>query len=137
MRSPIPTTPPARTAAATASGISSTPTCRASRSVRSLPRRAIDRIVQRADGIPLYAEEMAQIPPAAAQGDDIPISLSYLLLTRLDSVPQARRILHLAATIGRKFEQGLLHRVSALEKPALESIQIGRASCRERVCQYV
>src|SRR5690606_17114648 len=81
--------------------------------VKSLSAYDIQHIVRRADGIPLYAEEMAQIPPGSSQpGDDIPATLRYLLLTRLDAVPQARRILQLAATIGRNFDRGLLQRVA-------------------------
>lgn len=91
--------------------------------VGSLSSRAIDSIVRRADGIPFYAEQMARISSGAPdEGGGIPAILRDLLLTRLDSVPQARRILQLAATIGRRFEQSLLERISALQAPALEPV---------------
>lgn len=78
----------------------------------NLPREAVDRIVQRADGIPLYAEEMARY--SRESEDNIPSTLHYLLLARLDAVPHARRLLQLAATIGRTFDTALLQRVSGL-----------------------
>ncbi len=91
--------------------------------VKSLAPQEVRRIVQRADGVPLYAEEMAQIPRGSPQHEnDIPTSLRYLLLARLDAVPHARRVVQLAATIGRNFEQGLLQRVAKMDAAALGSI---------------
>lgn len=84
-----------------------------------LPRTTVERIVQRADGIPLYAEEMAHIAQDP-QDETIPATLQYLLLARLDAVPHARRVLQLAATLGRKFEKGPLLRVSGLKSSELD-----------------
>ncbi|MGB6102641.1 MAG: AAA family ATPase [Pusillimonas sp.] len=90
--------------------------------VDTLSPQTVERIVQRADGIALYAQEMAQIPPEpSGRDDDIPPTLHYLLLARLDAVPQARRVVQLAATIGRKFERGLLQRVAELDEPVLDA----------------
>ncbi|WP_397473141.1 AAA family ATPase [Pusillimonas sp.] len=87
----------------------------------TLPRHTVERIVQRADGIPLYAEEMARIG-VGDQEDAIPTTLHYMLLTRLDTVPHARRLLQLAATLGRTFEKELLQRISTLSEDKLEAI---------------
>lgn len=88
---------------------------------KSLSKQSIEHIVQRADGVPLYAEEMAQLPSTSSH-DDIPATLHYLLRIRLDAVPHARRLLQLAATIGRKFERDLLQRVSTLDDKKLAAI---------------
>ncbi|NYT86128.1 AAA family ATPase [Pusillimonas harenae] len=87
----------------------------------SLSSQLIGHIIQRADGIPLYAEEMAQLSSHSVH-DAIPASLQYLLRVRLEAVPHARRLLQLAATIGRKFGHDLLQRVSALDNEKLDAI---------------
>src|SRR5690606_25055726 len=92
----------------------------ASVTTETLSRQAIDRIVQRADGIPLYAEEMAQVP--AASESAIPTTLHYLPLARLESVPHARRVLQLAATLGRKFQIGPLLKISGLTEDELDPL---------------
>ena len=86
----------------------------------TLPRRMIERIVQRADGVPLYAEEMARIG-VGTEEDAIPTTLHYMLLARLDSVPHARRLLQLAATVGRRFEKELLRQISSLNEDDLNA----------------
>lgn len=88
---------------------------------KTLSKQSIEHIVQRADGIPLYAEEMALLPSTSGH-DDIPATLHYLLRIRLDAVPHARRLLQFAATIGRKFERDLLQRVSTLDDKKLAAI---------------
>lgn len=90
---------------------------------KSLSSRAVANIVQRAGGVPLYAEEMAHLSSVSTQeSDDIPPSLHYLLRTRLDTVPHARRLLQLAATVGPQFERGLLQRVCGLSTDDLTII---------------
>lgn len=90
--------------------------------VGGLPPQTLERIVERAEGIPLYAEEMARIPSRHPEDcDDIPVSLQYMLLARLDAVPRARRLIQMAATLGRQFEIGLLQRVAGVDSVALES----------------
>lgn len=83
-----------------------------------LSREAVDQIVRRADGIPLYAEQMARYSRESA--DEIPLTLHYLLLARLDTVPHARRLLQLAATLGRTFDKTLLQRISGLATKELD-----------------
>lgn len=103
---PLPDTDIARLARATAGALSAS---------------AVASIVRRADGVPFYAEQMARMSARGPDGNDIPSTLRDLLLARVDSVPRTRRLLQLAATIGRRFDQGLLQRVSALDAPAMES----------------
>jgi len=91
--------------------------------VRGLPRSALEGIVQRADGVPLFAEEMARVHARRdSQPEDIPATLRYLLLARLDAVPEARRLVQLAATLGRQFESSLLQRLAEVDAAALAHI---------------
>lgn len=84
-----------------------------------LPREVVEGIVRRADGIPLYAEEMARYSRESVH--DIPSTLHYLLLARLDSVSHARRLVQLAATLGRTFDKSMLLRISGLAVTDLDN----------------
>lgn len=76
-------------------------------------------IVGQAEGIPLFAEELA----AAHEGgtaDDLPANLQDVLMARLDRAGPARALAQLAATIGREFDPALLARIAELAPPAFE-----------------
>lgn len=72
---------------------------------------AASRIVERADGIPLFAEELAR-EVAANDRTAIPTSLQDLLAARLDALGEAKTIAQAAATIGREFDPELLQSIS-------------------------
>lgn len=67
----------------------------------------VRRIVERADGIPLFAEELAK---TAARDDwsRIPGTLHDVLAVRMDRLGAAKHIAQMAATIGRQFDLHLL-----------------------------
>lgn len=69
------------------------------------------RIVERADGVPLFVEEMAKIADQAALFG-IPATLHDLLAARLDRMGAAKRTAQLAATIGREFDLDLLRKLA-------------------------
>ena len=88
----------------------------------ALPRAAVNDIVVRTDGIPLFVEEMTRAvvegggridtrheAPARA---NVPVSLQASLLARLDRLGGARDIAEVAAAIGREFTQELLVEVA-------------------------
>jgi tetratricopeptide (TPR) repeat protein len=94
---------------------------------KTLPRRLLEQIVERADGIPLYAEELTQMVLESGWVEDvdgryrmsganmeqaIPASLQDSLMARLDRSPSAKEIAQIAATIGRRFSHDLLRHVS-------------------------
>lgn len=72
----------------------------------------LQRLVERADGIPLFAEELAKID---SSGDDneIPATLTDLLAARIDASGSAKMTAQLAATIGRNFDPVLLQDISS------------------------
>lgn len=74
---------------------------------------ALSRIVDRADGIPLFAEELAGIAATVEDGE-VPATLKDLLAARLDRVGEAKSTAQLAAVIGRAFSGDLLRRISPL-----------------------
>ncbi|MDD2924453.1 BTAD domain-containing putative transcriptional regulator [Rhodoferax sp.] len=70
------------------------------------------RIVGRADGVPLFVEEMAKM---ASSGNpaSIPATLHDLLASRIDSLGDAKTTAQLAATIGRQFNLAVLTHIAA------------------------
>lgn len=102
---------------------------------KPLPREVLDKIVARADGVPLFVEELTKSVlesgmlreagdqyalqnPELAQ--EIPTSLRDSLLARLDRLSPVKSIIEIGACIGREFSFDLLARVSLLHIGKLE-----------------
>ncbi len=79
---------------------------------------SVRRIVERADGVPLFAEELAREASANDQSA-IPRSLQDLLVARLDAMGVANVAAQAAASIGREFSFDLLRRVLAFDAASL------------------
>jgi class 3 adenylate cyclase/tetratricopeptide (TPR) repeat protein len=97
----------------------------------------VRRMAERAEGVPLFAEELARAVPATGIDDegDIPNSLYSCLMARLDRDPVAHSVAQLAATIGRRFELPLLSALGELDPPTLreglEQLLADELICRE------
>ncbi|MBT6608752.1 MAG: AAA family ATPase, partial [Rhodospirillaceae bacterium] len=83
-----------------------------------LAEALIDGIVARADGVPLYVEEIARsVLEADRSGGDratdgvIPSSLHASLTARLDRLGEAKKVAQIAAVIGREFPLKLISAV--------------------------
>ena len=83
-----------------------------------IPPAAIPRIVERADGIPLFAEELAR-EIAATDQPAIPSTLHDLLTARLDGMSEAKTVAQLAAAIGREFGVDLLRKIAPFDDASL------------------
>jgi DNA-binding SARP family transcriptional activator len=83
----------------------------------SLATAWVQRIVERADGVPLFAEELAR---NAALDDraHIPATLRDMLAARMDALGEAKPLIQLAATIGREFSRDLLRQAAGSEPTA-------------------
>jgi predicted ATPase len=81
----------------------------------ALSAEVVTRILRRADGVPLFIEELTKsvIETGTAGGDtDIPETLQASLLARLDRLgAEAKEAAQLAAVIGREFSAALLEAV--------------------------
>jgi len=86
----------------------------------NLSADAIRRIVERADGVPLFIEEMAKMV-AINGGTEIPATLHDLLATRIDHIGKAKATAQLAATLGREFALDLLGKISPDEPTVLSN----------------
>lgn len=85
---------------------------------RALTDHAVERIVARAEGNPLFIEEFTR-SALEAGGEDIPASLQEQTLARLDRLGVAKAVLQQAAVIGRRFSRRRLRAVCALDDAAL------------------
>jgi class 3 adenylate cyclase len=99
---------------------------------KSLPANIRQDIVERADGVPLFVEEMTKaVLEAESEGDaretaaavpssalSVPASLHASLLARLDRLGPAKQMAQIGAAIGREFSYALLDAVVA--KPDAE-----------------
>ncbi|MGC2168029.1 MAG: adenylate/guanylate cyclase domain-containing protein [Acidimicrobiales bacterium] len=105
--------------------------------VHGLPNEVLDRVLQRAEGVPLYAVEtirmlvdrgvIVQVEDGyevAAELDtlEIPETLHALIASRLDSLPPGQRaVLQNAGVVGSTFSRESLQVVSGEPMPDLES----------------
>jgi class 3 adenylate cyclase/predicted ATPase len=74
----------------------------------------VAEIVSRADGIPLFAEELAKMVLESDGGSprDIPMTLRDSLTARLDRIPGGKEVAQTASVLGRTFSLDLLCRVA-------------------------
>ena len=101
--------------------------------------KLVDFVLHRAEGVPLYIEELTAsvlesgLPTDAGlhsrrlAGGDIPSSLQSSLLARLDRLGPAKEIAQTAATIGREFDLDLLE----------EATGHGRADLRTQLAHLI
>ena len=81
---------------------------------RTMPEALMRQIVDRSDGVPIFATELAHAlllrddfdNPAAAKS--IPSTLSDILLARLDQLQYGRMTVQQASVLGREFDMALL-----------------------------
>ena len=102
---------------------------------RSLAPGVIARIVERSEGIPLFAEELTRAILELGEAEDaVPTTLQASLMSRLDRLGPAREVAQAAAVIGRDFDADLLaeivpDRARHLEE-ALDTLLAGRLVLR-------
>ncbi|WP_437639192.1 TOMM system kinase/cyclase fusion protein [Sorangium sp. So ce854] len=102
-----------------------------------LPPRAVRRVIEQAEGVPLFVEELTRAalesgatveersergPPIerSPRAPTIPTPLRVSLTARLDRLGSARETAQLAAVLGREFSAEVLAEVSALDDAAVK-----------------
>jgi class 3 adenylate cyclase/predicted ATPase len=93
-----------------------------------LPAATLEALVARADGVPLYLEELtkAMAEPGAVRGvEAIPASLADSLMARLDRLSAAKEVAQRAAVLGREFGYPLLAATVGMDEAALRQ-ELGR-----------
>jgi predicted ATPase len=100
----------------------------------SMPQPLLDQIIEKADGVPLFIEELTNSmlsAPLRTRGTfertaqpallRVPDTLSDALMERLDRVAPSRRLAQIAAVIGREFSCDLLSAASQLDEDDMQS----------------
>ena len=95
----------------------------------SMPQQLFDQIVEKADGVPLFIEELTSNmlnAPLRTRGNfertaqpallRVPDTLSDALMERLDRVEPSRRLAQIAAVIGREFSFDLLSAAARIDE---------------------
>jgi predicted ATPase len=103
---------------------------------KTVPSEVIEHIVAKADGVPLYVEELTK---SILESDylheeagrytlagplsevAIPATLQDSLMARLDRLLTAREIAQWGAVLGREFTYEMLHSLAPLEEPVLQT----------------
>src|SRR6266540_1888102 len=101
---------------------------------RSISEELVDQIIEKADGVPLFIEELtsstlsAPLRTQATSGRTaqpavlrVPETLSDALMERLDRVAPSRRVVQIAAVIGREFPYDLLSAASQIDEDDMQS----------------
>jgi class 3 adenylate cyclase len=101
---------------------------------RALPGPVVERILERAGGIPLFVEELTKsvlesgiLAPRADRYEltgeleelSIPTTLQDSLMARLDRLSAAKEVAQLGAALGREFSYELMAAVAELDEPTL------------------
>jgi class 3 adenylate cyclase/predicted ATPase len=100
----------------------------------TMPQPVLDQIIEKADGIPLFIEELTSSmvsAPARTRGTferatrpsllRVPDTLSDALMERLDRVAPSRKLAQIAAVIGREFSCDLLSAASQIDEGEMMS----------------
>jgi class 3 adenylate cyclase/predicted ATPase len=103
---------------------------------KTLPPEVLDQIIVKADGVPLFIEELTKtvlqsgllreeadryVVSGKLSFTSIPATLKDALLARLDFAAAMKEIAQIAATIGREFSYALLAAVAPVQGSALEA----------------
>jgi class 3 adenylate cyclase/predicted ATPase len=102
---------------------------------RTISEELVDQIVDKTDGVPLFIEELTssmlsaplQTQPTFGRTAQpallrVPETLSDALMERLDRVAPSRRVVQIAAVIGREFSYDLLAAASRLNEEDMVSV---------------
>jgi class 3 adenylate cyclase/predicted ATPase len=84
----------------------------------------VDRLIERAGGVPLYVEELTKSlleNEAGAGAIEVPATLQASLLSRLDRLGPAKHVAQVGAVIGREFTRVLLSVVADVNVTQLDT----------------
>jgi predicted ATPase len=97
---------------------------------RDLPDAWVDEVIRRADGVPLFAEELTrtlldqseeELPADGTLPLHIPETLQDALMARLDALGPVKELAQVGSVLGREFDYDLLRKVSPLREEDLQA----------------
>ena len=87
----------------------------------SVAAEQLAQVVERADGVPLFIEELAKAIGAGLRASEIPETLHDLLMARLDQLGSAKEAAQVAAVIGHEFSRESLAALLPLPPAELDT----------------
>jgi class 3 adenylate cyclase/predicted ATPase len=98
----------------------------------NMPQKLVDQIIEKADGVPLFIEELTTSTLSAPLRETlghteqpallrVPETLSDALMERLDRAAPSRRVAQIAAVIGREFSDDLLSAAARIDEEDMQS----------------
>jgi predicted ATPase len=103
---------------------------------KPLPEEVVEHIVSKADGVPLYVEELTKAILEAdflrehdggyrltgpLSGMSIPATLQDSLMARLDRLPNIREVAQLGAVLGREFIYEMVQAIASIDEMTLQN----------------
>jgi class 3 adenylate cyclase/tetratricopeptide (TPR) repeat protein len=89
-----------------------------------LPKETLETLIERTDGIPLFAEELssaiAESRSQSAFEKQVPSTLQDLLMARLDFLGPIKEVAQICSVIGRDFSFSLLRLIVGINEQSLE-----------------
>ncbi len=96
-------------------------------SAGGVAEQALEKIVARAQGNPLFLQEIARM--GVISGESIPETVNDVILARLDRLPpEEKRVLRLASVIGPSFDLQSLHALAGAMDPGRVDEALGALS---------
>ena len=94
-----------------------------------MAQEMVDAVVRRADGVPLFAEELTRLMldgegnrgPGQIKAGDIPATLQDSLAARLDRLGAGKSVVQLGSVLGRQFTHRVMQAVSPLSEADLQA----------------
>ncbi|MGB9317143.1 MAG: adenylate/guanylate cyclase domain-containing protein [Pseudolabrys sp.] len=98
----------------------------------NMPQKLVDQIIEKADGVPLFIEELTSSTLSAPLRETlghteqpaslrVPETLSDALMERLDRAAPSRRVAQIAAVIRREFSDDLLSAAARIDEEDMQS----------------
>src|SRR5262245_47167416 len=98
----------------------------------NMPQKLVDQIIEKADGVPLFIEELTSSTLSAPLRETlghteqpallrVPETLSDALMERLDRAAPSRRVAQIAAVIVREFSDDLLSAAARIDEEDMQS----------------
>lgn len=103
---------------------------------KSVPSEVVEHIIAKADGVPLYVEELTKsilesdylheeadryVLAGSLSEVSIPATLQDSLMARLDRLPNLREVAQWGAVLGREFAYEMLQHLAPMEPPVLQT----------------
>jgi class 3 adenylate cyclase/tetratricopeptide (TPR) repeat protein len=103
---------------------------------KPLPAEVVDYIVDKADGVPLYVEELSKaileadflreeqdryVLTGSLSSVSIPATLQDLLMARLDRLPTVREVAQIGSILGREFAYEMIQAIAAHDELTLQN----------------